>query len=320
MNIYEYLGMPSRGEKVTQLVKHWDDVPMSKKAFPYYAQVKKDGVHCIVVKLDGVAKLFTRTGKPMTNVGKFEESCLPWKDGVYMAELTNSWLSLEELSGAINTSRVNDLDAFTEGAMEHCELYLFDVLTIEEFIGGESPMTYRIRHLRFSRIPTYGANVLPYVTLYNCEEVSAFAQKCIDEGEEGAVFKGHFGWLAGHKGFRQMKIVKGVSYDLICIDYEEGKGKYEGLVANLIFDWKGGRKIKAMLGKGWTHSKAKLMFDCIQQGGSFGSDAHIPMGKMYKVTALQESSKGVLRLPKVGELRIDKETPDVESTYKGGRN
>lgn len=63
-----------------------------------------------------------------------------------------------------------------------------------------------------------------------------------------------------------MKIVRGVSYDLECVGIEEGTGKYKGKVANLIFRWKEGKTVKAMLGKGWTHHDAKQMFENYTNG------------------------------------------------------
>ena len=99
-----------------------------------------------------------------------------------------------------------------------------------------------------------------------------------------------------------MKIVKQVSYDLECIGVEEGEGKYNGKVANLIFRWKAGQTVKAMLGEGWTHDMAEDVFIYYKASNQLS-----PIGKVYRVYALQESSKGKLRLPKVGERRFDKE-------------
>ena len=127
-------------------------------------------------------------------------------------------------------------------------------------------------------------------------------QDQIKKGEEGIVIRDiDAGWEAGHKGWRVMKMVRGVDYDLECIGWEEGEGKYEGKVANLLFKWKGGKTIKAMLGKGWTHMDAQQMFQ---------NTARLK-GTIFQVYALEESSKGKLRLPKVGELRHDKLESDV---------
>ncbi|WP_206536948.1 hypothetical protein, partial [Salmonella enterica] len=114
--------------------------------------------------------------------------------------------------------------------------------------------------------------------------MEAFAQKHIDAGREGAVFKLDCDYESGHKGFRQTKIVRMVSYDLTCIGWEEGKGKYKGKVANLIFKWKGGKTIKAMLGRGWTHEDATRMYHDIKHGGELNV-----IGKIFAVKALQES-------------------------------
>jgi hypothetical protein len=65
-----------------------------------------------------------------------------------------------------------------------------------------------------------------------------------------------------------------------------------------------------MLGKGWTHEAAEQMFYDIVVG-SEGDISYHPIGKIFQVYALDESSKGKLRLPKVGEMRHDKEEPDV---------
>ena len=86
-------------------------------------------------------------------------------------------------------------------------------------------------------------------------------------------------------------------------------------MANLVFDWKGGETIKCMLGKGWTHDMAEEMFNVVNYAKGVGMEHYehkdSPVGKIFQVYALEESSKGKLRLAKVGEQRFDKHTPDV---------
>ena len=46
-NVFEFLGLPKAHRpisKVVQLVKHYDEVPDSRKSFPLIGQVKRDGV------------------------------------------------------------------------------------------------------------------------------------------------------------------------------------------------------------------------------------------------------------------------------------
>ena len=319
MNVFEYLGLPAdhrKPAKVTQLVKHFDEVPVSRKANANLGvQVKKDGVCALaVVGCDGVA-IFSRSGKRFTNLEILEQriNLLQLNDGVYLGEVCNPDCSLEVLSGLVNPNRKEQLDTPQQVLANDASLHLFDLVTVGAFIRGTSAMTYRERHQYLTEYTpvTPFLTVLKYVAVESKEEVERWARVCIDAGEEGiVVINLDADWEAGHKGWRKMKKVRGVDYDLECIGYEEGTGKYEGKVVNLIFNWKGGKTIKAMLGKGWSHADAKYMYATIHQMQEY-HNAINPIGKIFQVYALQESSKGKLRLPKVGELRHDKDESDV---------
>lgn len=316
MNVFEFLGLSADHRainKVVQLVKHFDDV--NKKAdegvyhkkvkFPMYAQCKKDGVFAMVVVLQEEAKLFGCTGKHLKSCERLEDYYKTYPVGVYLAELCNDDCSLEVLSGIVNPNRVNELDNAQALIASEMKLYFHDYLSIGSFINGYTPSTYLSRYYVLRSRICNSDNLLSLAVIDNEKQLRDYAEHMICCGQEGAVFKQDVEWLAGAKDWHSMKIVRGVSYDLECIGYEEGTGKYTGLVANLILRWKDGKQIKAMLGKGWTHVMAKQMF----------LDTHplceqSPIGKIFEVYALQESSKGVLRLPKTGELRHDKTAPD----------
>lgn len=312
-NIYEFFGMPIR-KHAFQLVKHYDEVPESKKSFPMMAQVKKDGVFAAVCIIGHTATIFGRTGKRLSNVElqeqdffqvMFERSLPEIPQGVFIAELCSKHCSLEVLSGIVNPNRTKPLGKDQEFIKKNMYLCFHDYVTVAEFIMGKCPLPYAEREARLLKyIPE--RQVLSSYICYNQADVDKLAGICINAGEEGAVFKSPVAdWEAGHKGWRSMKIVRGVSYDLECTGWEEGKGKYKGKVANLLFRFRDGNTIKAMLGKGWTHDDAEHLFHCISTG------LDTPLGKVFKVTALQESSTGKsLRLPKVGEERIDKTEPD----------
>lgn len=302
MNVFEFLCLDKDhrpSNKVVQLVKNLEEVPESKIAFPLYGQVKKDGVYCMLVSKDGAIAAFGRTGKMLSSCGELTGDYLHLPDGVYIGELCLPGYSLEVLSGIVNPNRTNELDlALDMYWRENQEVHFHDYLSLSEFIGGHSTQSYldRFSVLTDNNLPT----LLPHC-LYSLGDCEDFASKCIEAGEEGAVFKADVDWLAGHKGWRSMKRVRRISYDLLCIGAEEGTGKYAGKVANLIFRWKDGKTLKAMLGKGYTHEDAERMWRNYHD---------TPEGLIYRVYGLQDSSKGKIRLPKVGEHRHDKEVPD----------
>lgn len=323
MNIFEYLGLPvdhrKLTNKVTQLVKHWDEVPESRKKDKLFAiQTKEDGVCSLTIIKDGAVTIWSRTGKLFTNTvhiaSRIEE--LRLCDGVYLGEM---WLdkkiaSLEELSGMVNPNRVNPLSYEGSNKLRHMHMSWFDLVTLDEFVKGNSSLNYKVRyydllnHLNH-RLVFSNVEVLPCYFDVSAEQIDKHLENAIAQGKEGIIIRDpDADWEAGHKGWRVMKKVRGVDYDLQCIGWEEGTGKYRGKVANLIFNWKGGKEIKCMLGKGWTHDMARKMFVDIHTGPNFHLDT---VGKIFQVYALEESSKGKLRLPKVGEQRFDKEVSDV---------
>jgi ATP-dependent DNA ligase len=141
--------------------------------------------------------------------------------------------------------------------------------------------------------------------VYNEAQWLLFVGKCIQDGEEGAVLKQSCaGWVAGHKGRRVTKAVRGIDIDLTCTGVILGTGKMDGLIAGLKFEWEG-KPFTAGLGKGWDLEFQKV------QTMAWSQDEFNVVGQIWRVTALQESSKGVLRLPKVGEMRIDKQQADA---------
>ena len=315
MSIFEFLGKRSdhrKDNKVTQLVKHYDEVSDKHKGKTWLGQIKKDGVCSLTVVKGKNIKVFSRTGKEFTNTKHLIQDIgrLKLTDGVYMGELCCSFVSLEVLSGIVNPNRVNPIPQEYINIPEVLEMYWFDRLSIEEFIDGKSNLDFLERYTALSQDVMYASDKSNLLEVLKCElledrDIEKFKSEAISEGEEGIIIRDPLAnWEAGHKGWRVMKKVRGVDYDLRCVDMEEGTGKYEGKVANLIFKWKNGLEIKAMLGKGWTHVMAQAMYE---SNGQLES----PIGKIFQVYALEESSKGKLRLPKVGEVRFDKDHSDV---------
>lgn len=315
MNIFTFFGLDEDHRRhPVQLVKHRGEVPESKMTFPVYGQVKRDGVFAAVcVRNDGVIGIFGRTGKKLTNTEALEGKMKAWEipAGVYFGELQSMAvdISLEVLSGVVNPNRVEALDYIGQQIKDMLYVDFFDMMTVQGFITGKSDVTFVKRHeALYRRVKVHGASaILPIDILHSEEEVQEYADLHIELGREGAVFKQDADWEAGHKGWRQTKLVRMVTFDLTCVGHEEGKGKCKGMVAKLIFKWRDGKTMKAGCGKGWTHELLTQMFHDIKHGGSLNV-----IGKIFAVKGLQESSKGGgLRLPKFGELRHDKEVPDV---------
>ena len=309
MNIWEFLGLNAShrpASKTTMLVKHLREVSDKNIEFPMAAQLKVDGVHCLVVAYKGDVQCFTRTGNMMTNVDVVRNAMVFVPDGVYMGELTTTAPhTLEELSGVVNPNRTEPLDWYGQAQAAGLFVQWFDWVPIGSFISGGTAGNWLARHEQLTKrlADTDAAKgILPFTLVHDMEVLEKFAQACIDSGEEGACFRNlTSGWEAGHKNWKIVKVVRDTSYDLMCVGVEDGKGKAAGMVANFLMQWQDGEVIKVPPGKGWDDVDKKRAFEAAGTGTLAD-----PIGKVYRVTALRDSSKGKLRLPKCREHRHDK--------------
>lgn len=327
MNIFQFLNRHPNYRnktKVFQHVKHYAEVNPKheegilhkKVSFPMFGQVKRDGIFsATVVRLDGRCAIFGRTGEQLTNteyVAEFYSNLFKQGKldaGVYLGELCSDQCSLEVLSGVVNPNRVNELDDEQLDIKRTLYIAMFDALQITDFLYGSTSVPYYQRYRWMAEQLIDVCTVLDVVVVNSEEELFDFADRMIALGHEGAVFKQNVGYLAGAKDWHQMKVVRKYEVDLECIGWEEGTGKYTGHVANLLFRFRDGKTVKAMLGKGWTMEQARVMYEATLHN-LVDSPLH-PLSKVYRVYGLQPSSKnGVIRLPKVGDHRWDKVKAD----------
>lgn len=300
----------SNPDKPVQLVKHYDQIPKSKLTWPCRVEKKYDGVYCALVA-DGVfLRTLSRTGKEFYGglIAALANDPVVLNietNMVAICELINPLVSLEELSGLVNPNRVNnwtdlEFDVMHDGA----KLIVHDYIHIDAFFNGfcAVPFWERLQDLQYTFPDESRAEGF---TCISEENMFAFADKVIADGGEGIVRKElDAAWEAGHKGWRATKIVRGVSYDLEAINVKFGEGKRTGRIAAIQF-LLNDKPFWADLGKGWDDAQREALTH------EFLLDRKNVVGKIFKVKALQISSKGVLRLPKVEEMRIDKFDQDT---------
>lgn len=309
MDVQEIVASIQKYEKPFQLVKHLADVPESKLQYPAYLQIKYDGVFCAVVS-DGVRApvLLSRTGRALYTDGLWEDARYP--EGVWICELTNASITLEELSGLVNPNRVQPWSEHERYTMKaDAALVCHDYVPVEfwsQTHAQDMVYTERLWYLQ----DTWPGLVATTLIVYSPEEAQEQADLWIKAGHEGAVQKALGAlYVPGHKGWHAVKIVRGCDFDLGCVGFELGKAgtKRAGLVNKLILEFRGGT-FKADLGAGWTDARrADLTAELLSWRNAGGTKFGI-----WHVHALQVSSTGkALRLPKVLERRIDKEEPDA---------
>lgn len=296
-----------------QLVKNEDDLSNAERArmtWPAIATVKEDGVYAAVCWPSDQAypAFISRTGNVFymqddigrriaRKSGLIDETC---RGCVFIVELCNPELSLEVLSGLVNTNRKAPWsDTERQVMLDHGRLVVRDVLDEDEFINGSSDVPYVVR-LACVRSSCKAANTVRATVLHTQESWEGYAQDWIDANEEGAVLHQlNAPWVAGPKSEVSVKRVRGIDVDLRCTGWSLGKGKRSAQIAKLHFEYKG-KPFSADLGKGWTDVKRD---ELTARAQSLNDDV---TGGIFHIHGLQVSSKGVIRLPKVCEERMDK--------------
>ena len=292
-----------------QLVKHYDEVLQKNLKWPAWAEQKEDGVWCGVVWTGKEAALFSRTGNEfyaeLTDL-EIIPTEVQSQPGLYIAELVNPSMSLETLSGLINTNRKAPWTVAEFDLMDYCQLRFHDYVPLSALMSGVSVNTHADRLSMLAAILPH-QHIIPGTLVHTDEQWRAFAQMQVDAGREGAVLKQlDADWVAGHKGYRVTKLVKGLDVDLRCVGVSlDGKGKRAGTLAKIMVSYKG-KVVGADLGKGWTDEKRAALLAEYQEGPSS------VVGRIWHIHALQEGSAGGLRLPKAMSRRIDKTVADDE--------
>lgn len=318
MRPQEILALARENRKDTENAVHkvleYEKANKAKMTWPAIVQRKFDGVYAAFIVSQGEVLVVSRTMRPFQNVQHLSRSpdqfVKPgFQSGVFIAELVSNELTLEELSGALSPNRVEPLGTDMLAKVLRVYPVFHDHISVDDWVRGVSSFGYSQRHkLLRQSLGLFHGDIEPAVCVSTEADFMAEAAHAISIGWEGVVRKElDAPWIAGKKDHQYTKIVRELSLDLECLDVAYGKGKREGVIAKLQFKYPStGKLFWADLGQGWTDERRlQLTRDFEDQ------TAGTPIGKVFKVKALQESSKGVMRLPKVEEMRIDKERADV---------
>ena len=317
MRPQEILALARENRKDTENAVHkvleYDKANKAKMTWPAIVQRKFDGVYAAFIVSQGEVLIVSRTMRPFQNVQHLSRSpdqfVKPgFQSGVFIAELVSDELTLEELSGALSPNRVEPLSTDMLAKVLGVQPVFHDYIEVDDWVRGETPVGYWKRQNALHSALQTNAICVANRYAHDSAEFEWYAEGSIEQGFEGAVRKElNAPWIAGKKDHQYTKIVRELSLDLECLDVAYGKGKREGVIAKLQFKYPStGKLFWADLGQGWTDERRAELTEAYDLKLPYN-----PIGKVFKVKALQESSKGVMRLPKVEEMRIDKEKADV---------
>lgn len=276
--------------------------------YHYIAQPKYDGCNLVIEVHEAVdgskwAYAYSRTGEEVKSVAHIEMALIAFPDlpaGTYLGECWAPDLPFNEISGLFRRQKPDE---------ETCRLQfaIFDYLTPEEWTLGESDLEYGKRVARIppqmgmipqGRAPIWIAGSWGHIaeTFPNTTAQDVCDKLVEAGGYDGLILRDPYGkWKKGDRGTggEIIKIKRKLSFDLKVIGTLPGKGKHAGRIGSLVVSFEG----KEMgVGTGLSDADRERT-DWI--------------GKIVEVEAMDYSSDGLLREPRMKGVRHDKLEPDA---------
>lgn len=187
--------------------------PLDYLALPYpiAAEIKWDGVRCVCIVFNGKATLYSRNGKLFNNFDEIAQSMRGKPEGVYDGEIISPD-GFQALMTRTNATRGTN----TEVKLEY---KIFDSLTINESMNGESKRTYQSRCVN--------ASIGERTIVKNHVELELYYNFMVKAGHEGLILKELTGMYNVDKS-TWYKLKPKDTIDMTILGFDEGTGDNEG--------------------------------------------------------------------------------------------
>ena len=242
--------------------KYLHQVPVSKLKNLFYVSIKYDGHYVQIHKRGDEVKFYTSGGKEFYIKDIAEKLIQGNKDKDFIIEAeyianTNGKLGSRSKAAKLTTYRTNfskGIETNSSGDM----FMVFDILELKTITDNGDMITYidvnskintfetRLHSLKHSiYLPLDNFIKVEYEGPFILSLCKDFAKEKAKEGYEGVYLKApnHL-YLPGKRVNDAIKIKVRPTADLVCIDIEEGQGKYEGMIGSLVLRDKEGRIVK----------------------------------------------------------------------------
>ena len=217
---------------------------------------KYDGVRAVVIVEDGIAKMFTRSGKPLNN--------FPHVTKALSDEIYNGYVFDSEVMSSDFQALMKQVQRKSNVQTEDCFLALFDVLPLEEFRAGKSTMNAIERKDLLEEWEFDSCvSIVDYerVDLDTDEGQKRYRDMnavALENGYEGLMIKPVNAIYTCRRSDAWLKIKPFIEVTLTVVDIEEGTGKAAGMTGALICSGTDdGKYIEVNVGSGLTDAQRK---------------------------------------------------------------
>lgn len=289
-----------------QLANKYFDKPTVVAGKKFAITTKIDGGRIIALKQDGQVSFFTRAGQRYEGLVDLEDemsrlmpdnTCL---DGEITLLVRGNLSSKEAYKETMKIVRTKDKEK------HGIQMQVFDWMPAEDFKKQQCDTPYRLRRAyvdqMFNMIDFRYFELLPL--LYVGEDTSKITEILEDEvanGEEGIMINDYNALYEFKRTNSLLKVKKFNSCDLQVIGFEEGTGKYMGMLGALVCEYKGG---VVKVGSGLTDDLRKEIW---QNRDRYNN---VIIEVSYFEETKDSTGKLSLRFPTFKDFRFDKTEPN----------
>lgn len=257
------------------------DVPAHKVKWPCIVTEKLDGVRRVLIKENGICRLYSRSGHEDTGLVEIMEDAKHLPDNrVYDGEL----LAIGKYVDAVAQRQATNSLAALKGSKRGLTFNVFDMLPLEEFYNGISDDSAHVRKMLLGAtlmdesiqllgidewpmyIASYGIHknlefIKPVPILGFAKDMAAvepIVEQIWLRGGEGVMLNTAESFYEVKRSRQLLKVKKTESHKLQVVGMIEGTGKFEDMLGALVVDYKGN---KLGVGSGFTDMQREVIWN-----------------------------------------------------------
>ena len=288
---------------------------MAKIKYPAFGQVKSDGMRInILIDPSGAITFKSRTGKPMDVGSRWNHifSGIPpgvMIDGEALVVTSDNKVLSRKLGNGI-------LNKIAQGTASKHEIdsvcfVVWDVVPFSTFHNSPGKVSYEQRFdILMQLFPreneniNYRIKVSPTWIVETEELATELFQMCLGNGEEGIILKNFEGAWESKRSKHLVKMKAELDADLVVIGWQEGTGKYKGMLGSLECETSCG-KLNVHVGSGFNEEQRKTITEDI-----IGSIIEVK----YNELITNKNKKTVsLNLPIFTRIRLDEDKAEANA-------
>lgn len=271
----------------------------------YVAQEKLDGMRAVVHVAKSGLRIFSRSAGVKDPTRPLEKtSSLPHLAKLTFPDLIGTVLDGEILIPGKDSAEIAGSIHRKNGNNGLVKLFVFDIL---RFCGRDltnKTLAERLPLLLTTKLMMQGTDdvrFLPFAT--TLEQKEKLYQSVFKNGGEGIVLKNLTGTYlqGGRPANNWFKFKKSREFDVVCIGFTKGAGKYNNRIGALVF----GQYVNGQLTE---LGQASGMSDAIRNQMSDHPEKFI--GKVLTIRGMERLKSGAIRHPRYIGIRIDKNPKD----------